>query len=112
VPSPDQLAERVAAVLDVVHLIFTTGHTAPVGACLVCRDLVDGATDLARTLHLLMPNDAEVTALLALLLLTDARSGTRLSADGRMLLLSQQDPTRWEVRRTGPSAGRSPWATG
>ncbi len=97
VPSPDQLAERVGAVLDVVHLIFTTGHTAPVGACLVRRDLVDSAIGLARMLHLLMPNDTEVSALLALLLLIDARSGTRLSADGRMLLLSQQDRTRWDT---------------
>jgi RNA polymerase sigma factor (sigma-70 family) len=97
VPCPDQLAERVGAVLDVVHLIFTTGHTAPVGVCLVRRDLVDSAVSLARMLHLLMPNDAEVSALLALLLLIDARSATRLSTDGRMLLLSQQDRTRWDT---------------
>ena len=97
VPSPDQLAERVGAVLDVVHLIFTTGHTAPVGACLLRRDLVDSAIGLARMLHLLMPNDAEVSALLALLLLIDARSATRLSGDGRMLLLSHQDRARWDT---------------
>ena len=97
VPSPDQLAERVGAVLDVVHLIFTTGHTAPVGACLLRRDLVDSAIGLARMLHLLMPNDAEVSALLALLLLIDARSATRLSGDGRMLLLSHQGRARWDT---------------
>src|SRR5688572_32850968 len=73
VPPPDQLAGRVGAVLEVVHLIFTTGHTAPIGAHLVRRDLVDSAVSLARLLHLLMPNDAEISALLALLLLIDAR---------------------------------------
>jgi len=64
VPAPDQLGERVGAVLDVVHLIFTTGHTAPIGAQLIRRDLVDSAVGLGRMLHLLMPADAEITALL------------------------------------------------
>jgi RNA polymerase sigma factor (sigma-70 family) len=98
VPSPDQLAERVSAVLEVVYLIFTTGHTAPVGAQLVRQDLVDSAVGLARMLHLLMPNDAEIRALLALLLLVDARRETRQSATGRLLLLSEQDRTRWDTR--------------
>jgi RNA polymerase sigma factor (sigma-70 family) len=98
VPRPDQLAERVGAVLEVVHLIFTTGHTAPVGVRLVRRDLVESAIRLARMLHLLMPNEAEISALLALLLLIDARRDTRLSATGRLLLLSEQDRTRWDTR--------------
>jgi RNA polymerase sigma-70 factor (ECF subfamily) len=97
VPSPDQLAERVSAVLEVVHLIFTTGHTAPIGAHLVRRDLVDSAVGLARVLHLLMPADTEVSALLALLLLIDARRDTRQSASGRLLLLSEQDRSRWDA---------------
>ena len=105
VPSPDHLAERVSAVLEVVHLIFTTGHTAPVGAQLVRRDLVDSAMGLARMLHLLMPNDAEISALLALLLLIDARLDTRLSASGRLLLLSEQDRTRWDTRLIGEGVG-------
>jgi RNA polymerase sigma factor (sigma-70 family) len=105
VPSPDHLAERVSAVLEVVHLIFTTGHTAPVGAQLVRRDLVDSAIGLARMLHLLMPNDAEVSALLALLLLIAARLDTRLSASGRLLLLSEQDRTRWDSRQIGEGVG-------
>jgi RNA polymerase sigma-70 factor (ECF subfamily) len=96
VPADDQLAERVSAVLDVVHLIFTTGHTAPAGPGLTRRDLIDSAVSLARTLHLLMPADAEVSALLALLLLTDARAASRRSADGRMRLLSEQDRTTWD----------------
>src|ERR1700753_4168854 len=96
VPSPDQLGDRVSVVLEVIHLIFTTGHTAPDGPELVRRDLVDSAIGLARLLHLLMPTDAEVTALLALLLLTDARAGTRQDPGGRLLLLSEQDRTRWD----------------
>lgn len=105
VPSPDHLAERVGAVLEVVHLIFTTGHTAPVGAHLVRRDLVDSAIGLARMLHLLMPNDAEISALLALLLLIDARADARVSATGRLLLLSEQDRTRWNTQLIGEGVG-------
>jgi RNA polymerase sigma-70 factor, ECF subfamily len=104
VPSPDQLGERVSAVLEVVHLIFTTGHTAPAGASLVRRDLVDSAISLARMLHLLMPNEAEISALLALLLLIDARRDTRVSAGGRLLLLSEQDRTRWDTRQIDEGA--------
>ncbi|MFI6265331.1 RNA polymerase sigma factor [Micromonospora sp. NPDC051006] len=96
VPDPDQLEERVSVVLEVVHLIFTTGHTAPVGADLVRQDMVDCAIRLARMLHLLMPTDAEVSALLALLLLIASRQNTRLSADGRLVLLSEQDRSRWD----------------
>jgi RNA polymerase sigma factor (sigma-70 family) len=98
VPSPDHLAERVNAVLEVVYLIFTTGHTAPIGAQLVRRDLVESAMSLARMLHLLMPGDEEISALLALLLLIHARLDSRLSPSGRLLLLAEQDRTRWDTR--------------
>jgi len=96
VPSPDTLAERTSAVLEVVHLIHTTGHRAPVGQHLQRRDLVDSAVRLARTLHLIMPNDAEVAALLALMLFSEARAGARVSPAGRLLLLSEQDRSRWD----------------
>ncbi len=96
VPGPDQLEERVSAVLEVVHLIFTTGHTAPLGAHLIRRDLTDSAIRLARMLHLLMPTNAEISALLALLLLIAARQQTRMTADGRLVLLSEQDRSRWD----------------
>jgi RNA polymerase sigma-70 factor (ECF subfamily) len=96
VPAPEQLGERVEAVLDVVHLIFTTGHAPPAGDQVIRRDLVDGAIALARLLHLLMPADAQVTALLALLLLNHARSASRLSDDGALRLLQDQDRTRWD----------------
>jgi RNA polymerase sigma factor (sigma-70 family) len=101
VPVPEQLAERVSAVLEVIHLIFTTGHTAPQGARLVRSDLTMSAIRLARLLHLLMPNDAEITGLLALLLLVEARADTRMSATGRLLLLSEQDRSRWDTELIG-----------
>jgi RNA polymerase sigma-70 factor (ECF subfamily) len=90
------LAERLGAVLEVTHLIFTTGHSAPFGEHLVRRDLVDSAIGLARMLRLLMPGEAEVSALLALLLLVEARSTTRVDGDGRMVLLAEQDRGRWD----------------
>jgi RNA polymerase sigma factor (sigma-70 family) len=105
VPSPDQLDGRVSVVLEVVHLIFTTGHTAPEGPRLARRDLVDSAISLARLLHLLMPTQADISALLALLLLIDARAQTRVSADGRLLLLSEQDRTRWDRQLISEGTG-------
>ena len=63
--------------LTVVHLLYTTGHTAPAGADLVRRDLVERSLDLARMLRALLPGDADVAGLLALILLTDARRATR-----------------------------------
>ncbi len=96
VPGPDQLEERVSAVLEVVHLIFTTGHTAPIGARLVRHDLTGSAIRLARMLHLLMPTNADTSALLALILLNAARQETRTATDGRLVLLSEQDRSRWD----------------
>ncbi|GAB2618559.1 RNA polymerase subunit sigma-24 [Paractinoplanes abujensis] len=99
VPPPEALAERLEPVLEVVHLLFTTGHTAPTGPALTRADLTASAIELARTLHLLMPRSAPVTALLALLLVIDARAAARVGADGRLLLLSDQDRTLWNHDR-------------
>ncbi|WP_030272269.1 RNA polymerase sigma factor [Streptomyces sp. NRRL B-24484] len=96
VPPAGELPERIDAVLTVVHLVFTTGHTAPAGDDLVRRDLVERAVDLARMLRTLLPRDAGVAGLLALILLTDARREARSAADGRMLLLAEQDRRRWD----------------
>jgi RNA polymerase sigma-70 factor (ECF subfamily) len=95
VPAEADLPERLDAVLTVVHLLFTTGHTAPTGAELVRADLVDRAMQLTRMLRQLMPDEREVRGLLALLLLTDARRATRTGPDGRLLLLEEQDRSRW-----------------
>src|SRR5215210_3073481 len=96
VPSADELPERVDAVLSVVHLLFTTGHTTPAGEELVRRDLVERSLELGQMLRRLLPEDPAVAGLLALLLLTDARRETRTADDGRLLLLEEQDRARWD----------------
>ena len=95
IPEVDELPERVEAVLAVVHLLFTTGHTAPGGERLVRQELVARARDLATMLHELLPS-AEVAGLLALILLLDARRATRVGDDGHLLLLEEQDRTAWD----------------
>jgi RNA polymerase sigma-70 factor (ECF subfamily) len=96
VPAPAELPERLSAVLAVIHLLFTTGHTAPSGASLVRGDLVDRALHLALMLRELMPGETEVRGLHALLLVTDARRATRVADDGRLLRLQEQDRSRWD----------------
>jgi RNA polymerase sigma-70 factor, ECF subfamily len=104
VPAAHELPDRLDAVLTVVHLLFTTGHTAPTGADLIRADLVARALELARMLRLLMPDEREVRGLLALLLLLDARRATRTDRQGRLLLLEQQDRSRWD--RTAIAEGQ------
>ncbi|HEY2221822.1 RNA polymerase sigma factor [Actinomycetospora sp.] len=96
-PGPGELSERLDAVLTVVHLILTTGHTAPDGDTLVRRDLVDRAHDLARLLRARFPDDAAVAGVLALGLLADARRETRVGADGSLTRLADQDRSRWDA---------------
>jgi RNA polymerase sigma-70 factor (ECF subfamily) len=96
VPAAPELPDRLDAVLTVIHLLYTTGHTAPGGADLVRDDLADRAIRLARMVRGLMPDEREARGLLALLLLTDARRATRLDAGGRLLLLAEQDRSRWD----------------
>ena len=97
VPAADELPGRIDAVLTVVHLVFTTGHTAPVGSDLVRTDLVERALHLSRMLRTLLPDDPDVAGLLALVLLTDARRSSRTSDDGTLTLLSDQDRSRWDA---------------
>jgi len=96
VPDAAALPEHLDAVLTVVHLLFTVGHTAPSGPDLVRADLVERALDLARMLRQLLPADPEVAGLLALLELTHARRATRTDESGRLLLLEEQDRSRWD----------------
>jgi len=98
IPQASELSARVDAVLTVVHLLFTTGHTAPSGGELVRRDLVERSLDLARMLHSLLPDDADVAGLLALVLFTDARRASRVGGDGRLVLLAKQDRSCWDPR--------------
>ncbi|MFY1575090.1 RNA polymerase sigma factor [Verrucosispora sp. WMMD703] len=96
VPEATELPERLDPVLAVVHLLYTTGHTAPTGDELLRADLADRALHLARTLAALLPDEPEVRGLLALLLLTDARRATRTDAEGRLLRLEDQDRSGWD----------------
>jgi RNA polymerase sigma-70 factor (ECF subfamily) len=96
VPPVEELPSRIDAVLTVVHLLYTTGHTAPAGADLIRRDLVERSLDLVRILRALLPDDADVAGLLALILLTDARRDTRLGDDGHLVLLADQDRSQWD----------------
>ncbi|MBK5307663.1 MAG: sigma-70 family RNA polymerase sigma factor [Frankiaceae bacterium] len=96
VPAADELTERLDPVLTAVHLLFTSGHTAPTGEELMRHDLVDRAIDLARTLVELLPREPEARGLLGLLLLTDARRATRVGADGRLRRLDEQDRSQWD----------------
>jgi RNA polymerase sigma-70 factor (ECF subfamily) len=96
VPGPAELPERLQAVLGVIHLLFTTGHTAPSGPSLLRPDLADRTLHLARTLRELMPDEREVWGLLALLLVTDARRATRTDSAGRLLRLEEQDRSQWD----------------
>jgi RNA polymerase sigma-70 factor, ECF subfamily len=104
VPGPAELPDRLDAVLTVVHLLYTTGHTAPGGENLVRADLVDRAIALTRMIRTLMPDEREVRGLLALLLLTDARRATRADAAGRLLLLEEQNRSRWDRAAIGEGA--------
>jgi RNA polymerase sigma-70 factor (ECF subfamily) len=96
VPSVEELPNRIDAVLTVLHLLYSTGHTALEGADLRRRDLVERSLDLARLLRKLLPDDADVAGLLALILLTDARRATRLGGDDQLVLLADQDRSRWD----------------
>ncbi|CAM5678541.1 RNA polymerase sigma factor [Mycolicibacterium aubagnense] len=96
VPHDSDLPERVHGVLAVVYLIFNEGHTASSGEVLVRADLTGEAVRLGRLLAELMPDEPEVLGLLALMLLTDARRAARTDAAGNLVLLADQDRSRWD----------------
>jgi RNA polymerase sigma-70 factor (ECF subfamily) len=98
-PEPDELPERTAAVLHVVYLVFNEGYSATVSDTLVRTDLCDEALRLAALLAVLRPDDAEVAGLQALLVLHDARRRGRVTPDGRLVPLAEQDRTTWDGAR-------------
>ncbi len=95
IPSPQELTERVAAVLKVIYLIFTEGHLASEGERLVRTDLCTEAIRLGRLLVNLLPREAEAQGLLALMLLHDARQHARIDSHGSFVSLADQDRSSW-----------------
>jgi RNA polymerase sigma-70 factor (ECF subfamily) len=96
VPPGHLLPERTGAVLAVVYLLFNEGYSATAGAELVRTILCDEAIRLARLIGQLMPVEPEALGLLALLLLQDSRRDTRTDAGGELVLLDDQDRSRWD----------------
>jgi RNA polymerase sigma-70 factor (ECF subfamily) len=96
IPDDHELPERLEAALGVVYLIFNEGYAATTGNELVRHELCDEAIRLARLLAELMPDESAVLGLLALLLLHDARRVTRADESGALVLLGDQDRTRWD----------------
>jgi RNA polymerase sigma-70 factor, ECF subfamily len=99
IPPDHLLPERLRAVLAVLYLVFNEGYSATSGDALVRRDLCEEAIRLAKLLAVLMPDEAEVFGLLALLLLQDSRREARTSADGELVLLEDQDRSLWDHPR-------------
>jgi RNA polymerase sigma-70 factor, ECF subfamily len=96
VPGPDDLTSRLGTVLAVVYLVFNEGYLASSGEHSVREDLTAEAIRLGRILHALLPGEPEVAGLLALMLLTEARRPARVSADGELVPLRDQDRGGWD----------------
>jgi RNA polymerase sigma-70 factor (ECF subfamily) len=99
VPPRELLPERLDGVLKVLYLVFNEGYAASSGDALVRRELSAEAIRLARTVVLLLPDEPEATGLLALMLLHDARREARVGEDGDLVLLEDQDRSRWDHDR-------------
>jgi RNA polymerase sigma factor (sigma-70 family) len=95
-PQGPEREERLRVVLHVLYLIFNEGYTASSGDTLHRADLAREAIRLTRTVHAQLPEDGEVTGLLALMLLTHARREARTTASGDLVPLAEQDRTRWD----------------
>jgi len=98
-PGPAERPARLGIVLHVLYLIFNEGYTATAGTGLTAPELSGEAIRLTRLLHRLLPDDAEVTGLLALMLLTDARRAARTGPDGSLIPLGEQDRSLWDAAR-------------
>ncbi|WP_433357043.1 RNA polymerase sigma factor [Microtetraspora malaysiensis] len=96
-PTEADRDSRMAAVMQVLYLIFNEGYTASTGAQLARVDLTGEAIRLTRMLHHALPADTEVTGLLALMLLTEARRPARTGGDDELVPLDEQDRTRWDL---------------
>ena len=99
VPEAEDLPERLSAVLHVLYLVFNEGYSASAGATLVRRELTSEAIRLARMLVQLMNDESEALGLLALMLIQDSRRDARQDAAGDLVLLADQDRSRWDRAR-------------
>ncbi|GAA3135055.1 RNA polymerase sigma-70 factor (ECF subfamily) [Kribbella aluminosa] len=106
IPADRELPARLDVVLTVVHLVYTAGHVAA-GPELTRTDLTGRAVELARLLVRLMPDEPEPQALLGLLLMTEARGNARVSADGELVLLADQDRSRWDPQLQAEGVSRA-----
>jgi RNA polymerase sigma factor (sigma-70 family) len=96
IPSPDELADRLAEVLAVIYLLFNEGYLSSSGPQIRSRDLTDDAEFLAALLHNLMPTEPEVAGLLALIRLHRARAAARFDDNDEIVQLQRQDRSRWD----------------
>src|SRR6185295_10078440 len=96
VPTPERLPDRLDAVLTVVYLVFNEGYSATAGDALVRRELCAEAIRLGRLLVALLPDEPEVEALLALMILHHSRRDTRIDAQGVLAPLEEQDRSQWD----------------
>ncbi|TCC22214.1 sigma-70 family RNA polymerase sigma factor [Kribbella speibonae] len=106
IPADHELPARMDVVLTVVHLVYTAGYVAT-GVELTRADLTGRAIELARMLERLMPDEPEPLALLGLLLMTEARGDARVSADGELVLLADQDRSRWDGKLLAEGVARA-----
>jgi RNA polymerase sigma-70 factor (ECF subfamily) len=104
-PRPEDLPARRASVLATLYLMFTEGYAATAGDALVRRELCAEAIRLARVLCLLMGDEPEALGLLALMLLHDSRRDARVDANGDLVLLEDQDRSRWDVAEIAEGSG-------
>jgi predicted RNA polymerase sigma factor len=96
-PPPDQLPDRLRSVLHVLYLLFNEGYATSSGPDLARADLSGEAIRLARIMRASVPDDPEVTGLLALMLLTEARRPARIGPGGELVPLAEQDRTQWDA---------------
>jgi RNA polymerase sigma-70 factor (ECF subfamily) len=105
VPPLELLPERLDGVLRVLYLVFNEGYAASSGDALIRRELTAEAIRLTRIVVQLLPDEPEVTGLLALMLLHDARRDARIDPDGGLVLLEDQDRSRWDAGRIAEGTG-------